>query len=59
MSAQYIVLEYEASELAITNDFDQADHLQLFNVMREMWRSRGGFAAAWRTASVLCTPQFP
>jgi hypothetical protein len=31
-------LEYEAGELAFTNDFDQARHLQLFNVMRE---SRG------------------
>ncbi len=36
VSAEYIALEYEAGELALTNAFDQARHLQLFNVMREV-----------------------
>ena len=30
VSDQYFALEYEAGELALTNDFDQAGHLQLF-----------------------------
>ena len=34
-------MEYEAGELAFTNDFNQAGHLQLFNMMRE---SRGAHA---------------
>jgi len=36
VSAEYIALEYEAGELALTNAFDQARHLQLFNVRREV-----------------------
>jgi hypothetical protein len=42
VDAEYIALEDEAGELAFTNDFDQAGHLQLFNVMRQ---SRGLQAA--------------
>jgi hypothetical protein len=41
VSAEYIALQYKAGELAFTNDFDQAGHLQLSNVMRE---SRGTHA---------------
>ena len=41
VDAEYIALEDEAGELAFTNDFDQAGHLQLFYVMRQ---SRGTHA---------------
>jgi hypothetical protein len=38
VGTQYIALQDEAGECALTKDFDQASRLQLFNVMRE---SRG------------------
>jgi hypothetical protein len=33
--SEYIAFEYDARALVLTSDFDQAGHLQLFNVMRE------------------------
>jgi hypothetical protein len=40
--------------------FDQAGHLQLFNVMRENCGAHAvGSLQPWRTASVLGTLQFP
>ena len=36
VGTQYIALQDEAGECALTKDFDQASRLQLFNMMREL-----------------------